>query len=524
MSSKSLEEIYVKLWRFDIVHVLIELLREDFSLVEGQWHTAAQLTTLLSTICSFIKPQRHSTKPTTTNKSNDLSLESFTDEELEEYYEILLPTAIDSLLIVANNIHDHDSAEMRSPHGSTVPFQMLDHFNLTLSSLSRVCCVHSHCISRVIQSPYLLHLLVTDHKLYAVHVLNTLQELASQEKDVSPTEELQSLLDELVFKIGGTDKSLAMSSLSLLALFSSSNGAILDLVCDRYNGLSILLEKWSDSFDETLTNFAQTLLERVRVSDEDYRQAKAAVIIQAGWKGYCVRRKLHRAKQGIIKFQRLYRMKKTKRIKENVSKSSNQSAKMLDAIHKIQSARERHEQQKEILEQMSANSVELFLSKQEKTAAIKIQSWWRCHSRRKELESIKSKLDREKSATTIQKAYRRHLKKKKDGRDENHLQQSFGHLHDSLLTLSPTSRCSLPPLTVTEKEQLESEIPFLGIAEAGDDFDEKEFHSLLDWFYSSREEAREADRRQAFLLTQVSISFVCIVLFMCNCSCFSCIS
>ena len=484
-SNVTLEQVYVSMWKYDIIHVLIEVLREDFSLISGQWQTAAELTCLLAKTCSFIKPQRPSPKH---NAHSSLSLDSFTNEELEEYYDILLPTAIDSFLIVANNIHEYENHNSNNAASSN----NLEHFKAALSSLSRACSIHNQYISRVVQSPYLLHLLVTDNQLYAMQVLNLLYELVSLEKQVLPTEELQSLLDELVFKIGGTDKDLVMGSLSLLALFSSSNVVILDLICDKYKGLSLLLQKWSGLFDGPIKNFAQTLLERVKVSDDDYRQGKAAVIIQAGWKGYCIRKKMLKAKRGIIKFQRLYRKRKTRKTKEEIIAKG--SHKILEStIHKLQSTREHHERQKQLLEQMSAASVEDYLSRQETVAVIKIQSWWRHLRDKKRSESATLFNTREKSAIVIQKAYKKHIKKKSASLSAPH----------SLL--SP--KYSLPPLSNTEKQYLEGEVSLLRIPQIdkSSSSSHEELRSQLDWFYTSREEARESDRRQAFLMTQVSV-------------------
>ena len=477
MNSKALEEIYVRMWKSDIIHVLIEVLREDFSTIDGEWCTASELTSLLARICSFVKPLRSSNP----EALSTFSLESFNDEELEEYYDILVPTAVDSLLIVANNIHENNHEDL-PVDGLALN---LEYFKLTLSSLCQVCSVHTQYITRIIQSPYLLHLMVTDSQPYALEGLAILHELIMLKEDkITPTNELQSLLDELVFKIGGTDESLAMSSLSLLALLSANNSTTLDLICDKYKGLSVLLQKWKSSFDGPLKNFAQTLLERVKVSDEDYIQDKAAVIIQAGWKGFCTRKKMLKAKRGIIKFQRLYRLRKARKVQENAKKVLNNSA---QSIRKFQSTRERHEREKEILEQIPAVTIDSFLSKREKSAAMKIQSWWRQHRGKNKIDS--NNIIKQRSAEVIQRAYREYSKGKC-----KHVQQSAWS--------ASSPRYTLPPLTAIEREQLNAEIPFIKKSKAGN-FNEKELFSLLDWFYRSREEQREADRREAFLLTQV---------------------
>ena len=481
------------MWRSDIISVLIEVLREDYSSLQGQWSTAAELASLLGRICSSIQPKAARLDSADSKHPSG----TFSEEEIEEYYDILLPTATDSFLILANSVHEA-RIQGGGPTGPSKIFEEnLEQFKLVFYSLCRVCAVHTLCISRVIQSPYLLHLLVTDDQAYSSVVLNVLHELVSQDKRVLPAEALQSLLDELVFKIGGTDERLAMTSLSLLGLFSSSNNAVFDLICERYKGLSVLLQKWSASFDKSVKCFAETLLERVKASDEDYRHSRAAVIIQAGWRGYCSRKKMLKVKRGISKFQRLYRMKKAKKIREEMISSLNQSTKRLEEIQKIQSARECHEKQKEVLEQMPASSVDAFLSKLDRDAAVKIQSWWRGLRDRIMMKEARLNKLRHRSAVVIQRAYRRHFKRKTGSIDE---------VNQNVNVLSGTSIPSsfswnLPPLTAAEREHLESDTVLSRTPRQPSAVNE--LSNALEWFYSTRGEAREADRRRAYLLAQV---------------------
>ena len=105
---------------------------------------------------------------------------------------------------------------------------------------------------------------------------------------------------ELVYKIGGADKDIAIISLKVLALLSSTSSATFDLISERYRGLSFILQKWSkESMDNSMFKFVTTLLERVKVSDEEYKLYKAAAVIQSTWRGHTTRMKLIRMKRGI---------------------------------------------------------------------------------------------------------------------------------------------------------------------------------------------------------------------------------
>ena len=495
LSIKELREAYFLIWKSDLIHILVEVLREDFSSIHGQWYTAAELASLLGNVCTSVQPKK-AQNISKVDSDNVTTLDP-SNEEIEEYYEILLPTAIDSLLILANSIHELDI------DNTSLNFDgNLDHFKVVSNALLRICSVHSLCIPRVLQSPYLLHSLVSDHQSYSLNILSLLHELVKQDKQVIgtiPIDTLQSLLDELVFKIGGTEKELGILSLRLLALFSSGDGSIFELISERYKGLSLLLPKWSDtSLDVSLQQFITTLLNRVKVSDEEYKRNKAAIIIQAGWKGYSSRMKLLKAKRGIQKFQKLYRQRKTKQQQKESTNHTNRSNKLAQEITKMQSLRQYHEQQRSILEQMPASSVNKYLTQQENIAAMKIQSWWRGEMDRRMINTMKVNKKKEESATLIQRAYKKHLRNKTSATNEYVINT------DVLFTMSPC----LPPLTIREREQLESEVASIKCqslheSEKQDSERNIKTNDLLEWFYSSRKEQREADRKRSFLMTQV---------------------
>ena len=503
LDSQILQEAYLLIWKCDIIHVIIELLRQDFSTTHGQWYTAVGLARILATVCGALRPKRGVVVTATNAKFGSKSVLDYDKEEVEEYYEILLPTATDSLLILANNINEFEHSSDSSSNNSSV---YLDLFEAVTDALIRLCSAHFSCILRVIQSSYLLHLLISDNHTYSMSILNTIQELVKLDEQVIEhlsLDVLQSILDELVYKIGGADKDLAIISLKVLALLSSTSSATFDLISERYRGLSFILQKWSkESMDNSMFKFVTTLLERVKVSDEEYKLYKAAAVIQSTWRGHTTRMKLKRMKRGITKLQRLYRQGKAQKQKYESLKNQGDTVRS-DAITKIQTLREQHEHQVAMLEQLPASSVSKYLAEQEGKAAVKIQSWWRGEKDRRKVKKKKAHQKQERSAITIQRAFRRHLKNQNTTLDIN----------DPLLLLSNAygiQMYGLPPLTAVERGQLQAKVTNHSFSMTNPKSEEhqqqvlnKEMSDLLEWFYSSRIEQREADQRRSFLYTQV---------------------
>ena len=172
-------------------------------------------------------------------------------------------------------------------------------------------------------------------------------------------------------------------------------------------------------------------------------------------------------------------------------------------ITKIQTLRKQHEYQVAMLEQLPASSVSKYLAEQEVKAAVKIQSWWRGEKDRKKVKEKRTHQKQERSAIIIQRAYRRHLKNQNTTLDIN----------DPLLLLSNAyglQMYGLPLLTAVEREQLQGKLTNHSFSMTNPKSEEqqqqelnKEMSDLLEWFYSSRIEQREADQRRSFLYTQV---------------------
>ena len=213
VSKEQREAAYRLLWRNDLLHVLAGVTRRDYSLVAGGWDAGAQLAELLATVCSGLRPQRQEIGE---RKKGDVSSERAAVDDATDFYDKLLPTAVDSLLILANNILERATTEEK-PRVPSVD-GTLHSFQSVCASLSRLCSSHAECAFRAVQSPLTLKMMAATgqprYSLAVVAMLNRLQPTSSH----TPSQRA-ALRDVLAYKITAcvNDRDLQIECLKLLA-------------------------------------------------------------------------------------------------------------------------------------------------------------------------------------------------------------------------------------------------------------------------------------------------------------------
>ena len=467
-SAKEKQSARRQIWNSDLLHIIVEVLRQDFTLVSGQWNTAAKLATLLSNVCVGLKPKSD-------NVSNDKA------DQVAEYYDILLPTAVDSLLILANSLMELGTARMET--GDTQP-----HFVTVADALTWLCSSHQQCILRALQSPYLLNILISDEVAYSGAALGFMAKMLKTSPGVFltlPSDTMQSVLDELVYKVSGSDNQSALPALDLLGAFVWSRVIALDELLAGYKGLSVVICKWNTHrLGPDATHLAAALSARAASEQEGARKSSAAVLIQAVWRGYKCRKKMQRVRVGICRFQQLYRRWKLdkERVKQERVQMTSKSA------HTAQ--REFHEQQMATLKLIPASEVDGFIRKQEEQAASRLQAWWRGLLARKAFQDMKVASVRTKSAGVIQRAVRRHLLKRRGKK-----QTTVDGLY--------------PALPFAERERLQQEVQHMREQPpvARSDEQRRQLHDqvqqLLGDFYADLKPTRSRDERLRVLLAQL---------------------
>lgn len=192
LNTKEMSLLKKQIWERDLIHLTIEVLRNDYSSEPEGWKKLTNLAVTLVSIMSGLTPKEPQQSSSSTPHS----------EQVREYYDIILPTALDSILMLANSILEALDKEQTSPS-----VNLPECFKKILDSLLWLCYSHKRCIPRALQSPYLLSMFITDHQLYSHIVLTALENLILTDKQATssiPRDLLNSFLDELVYKLSGT--------------------------------------------------------------------------------------------------------------------------------------------------------------------------------------------------------------------------------------------------------------------------------------------------------------------------------
>lgn len=422
-----------ELWKFGLVETCVEALRQDFDTVRNGWNTAARLTGIVSRCCRAL-PQ---------------------EDEQKTIAISLLPVAVESILVVANTIQETftDGLNNRTNVESK---QTLENFRMASNAVTSLCAVGGDLIVRVLKSPILLHMIITDNndtaRLLLVMIRSLLDSYAGNISTTGLTQDdVSNLLDELVFKISSTQEPLiACGSMKVMLSIAEVLPSVDQFYVTQYSSLRPLISKWQNQgFDDDVHQLLRLLEEDREEEMKQMAQNRAASKMQSLWRGYKTRKVMVRMKQGIVKLQRLVRRKQqVKREARNREK--------LDSLEKrVKEERYRHEMraslqtQMQLLEHVPAQKVDSFLARREDKAAVVLQSQWRGLVARRETEKQRFEKRREKASSCIQRNVRRFLHRKRAARSQQPHYQ-FAFLLDGL---SDSRRSELQTKIETERER-----------------------------------------------------------------------
>uniref|UniRef100_A0A2C9KEL5 IQ calmodulin-binding motif-containing protein 1 n=1 Tax=Biomphalaria glabrata TaxID=6526 RepID=A0A2C9KEL5_BIOGL len=356
-----------EIWQYNLLKVMILILKQDFAVIEGEWETASELATLLSHIIV------------------GLVLDKNDKRQLETDH---LPKSVESILLLARHISNILTEKS--------PTQRLEQSNLSVNlkqvfdALLRLCSGHINLIGEA------------KYVVFSRHALHTLEEST-----------VFTLLDELIYKLTvNTDKSVAQTACRCLVKFCESSNKIVQSLGTRYIGLRPLLRRWdAKGFDRDLRHIILLLESGSVVKAKNQRQQECAKYIQAIWRGYSARKKLRRADHAFAKFQKSYRLKKAK--EEQVKLQTQYQSELYHQMkmRRQQLLRTLDEKRLKALEILPASQVEKYLQKEKSVAATRIQTLWRGHRERSKLTQRQMVARQVHAAIIIQRAYRKWLEK-----------------------------------------------------------------------------------------------------------------
>ncbi|XP_048728739.1 IQ calmodulin-binding motif-containing protein 1-like [Ostrea edulis] len=389
-------------WEFNILQVLVLVLKQDFSIVDGDWQTAAALAAILSQICLGI----------------DLGEESQKSKFSEEY----LPEAINNLFLVTRRIQARHGNIPDRPSLQKDRQRLMMCYKGVLESVAQITYGYPEIASDVLESPWLLQLLISDDPSAVSGIMELLPKILRCNKNIINDIDKKlkfSIMDELVYKLSvNTDASIASSATKCVLKICDIHKPMIDVLCTRYKGLRPILNKWENAgFGRDLREITMMLQAGNARQAETDRFARAATIIQMIWRGFITRKKLRKADKAFSKFQNTYRRRQIvmERRKEEAREALELERKLKLNRQKIM--REFKERQFHTIEILPAVHVEKYIQNEQIQAAIKIQKNWRGHHSRQTMDEKRVMVQRYKAAVIVQRGVRKWLenvRKKKE--------------------------------------------------------------------------------------------------------------
>ncbi|XP_065837159.1 IQ calmodulin-binding motif-containing protein 1-like [Oscarella lobularis] len=375
-----------EIWRYGLLETIVEILKDDFDDVRGEWNTAAKLAQIVAECIENVRPIH---------------------AELD-----FASNAVETLLLVASAQQEKFVAILNSgvPKGDAKP--TLDDFRATLDGATRLGTNVASLSTSFLQSPLLLHMLITENPETAHLVLTAIRRVVqSNAKALRKIDEIiiSNLLDEIVFKVSSTrEPFVACSAVRLsLALADARPDRFLPLFVAQYGGLRPLIAKWKrQGFDDDVHRLLALLDSNQEERFVERRRDDAARRIQALWKGREARRRVDAGRRGVVKLQRLVRdWLGRKREGKRSARLDLLTRQAKEDQYRVE-IRRTMVKQMAYLEHVPAGKVDAYLTEREAKAATVLQSRYRGLLARRKLAKRRAFEERDKAARRIQREYR----------------------------------------------------------------------------------------------------------------------
>ncbi|KAK3106409.1 hypothetical protein FSP39_019392 [Pinctada imbricata] len=382
-------------WEYNLVQVLILVLKQDFSIVDGDWQTATALCAILSQICSGIELQKADKK---------------------KYEEELLPEAINNMFLVARRIQARVNAIPDRPSMLRERQRLLMCYKGILETITQLTWNYSDLAADVLECPWLLQLLISDEADSVIGVMEMLPRVLRVSKtalsEINKKLRL-SILDELIYKLSvNMEVAIGAAAAKCVLRICDYHKSVIDVLCTRYKGLRPLLRKWEGAgFNRDLRDLTLLLQAGNAQRAENERLARAAVTIQAIWKGFIIRKRLNRANKAFTKFHRSFRHKQVvMEQRKELAKEALELERRLK-LNRQKIMREFKEKQLHTIEILPASHVDKYFEREQTQAAIQIQKCWRGFHSRQSMFDKRILVQRYKAAVILQRGVRRWLER-----------------------------------------------------------------------------------------------------------------
>ncbi|XP_052803599.1 IQ calmodulin-binding motif-containing protein 1-like [Mya arenaria] len=384
-----------EIWEFQLLDVLILILKQDYSVIEGQWHTASRLTAIFSQVVTGL----------------DLSKDEMRQVEKEK-----LPDAVDNMFLVARRIQARYLVVPKVPSKEKERMFLLGCFKTVIEALVVIAAAYLSITAKVMSSPWLLQLTIMDNGESVIMVMDMVVKVVRANwlalKEV-PHKTLFSIMDELVYKLSAeTDPGLGAGAAKCVLCICEYHKPMVASLCARYRGLRPLLARWEgQGFSRDLKHLHKMLEAGNAQRAEMERNSDSAVLIQANWKGFITRKKLAKANKAFAKLHKAFRNRQRVREETLVRTKHQSEMEYRGLLNRQKIMREFREKQLHCIEILPASKVDKYLQNEEFDAATKIQKLWRGFSEREKLTGRRDNIKRIRAAVKIQRTFRTWLER-----------------------------------------------------------------------------------------------------------------
>nr|XP_003214945.2 PREDICTED: IQ calmodulin-binding motif-containing protein 1 isoform X2 [Anolis carolinensis] len=413
--SNELQKIKQDLYYYDLVQYCLFVLKQDYTGVLGGWTTAAQLAEILSICCVGLEVK----------------------EEPEEFFNKLLPSAVDNLLFLGRRLEALFSPAVKDEERS----EFSHNFKTVTDALCRLCEGHVQLTVKVLQNEQFQQLLKTDDIEISTVTMSILEKILKINTTVLlelPEKSLHCILDELVYKLSSsTNPVIGSTAIKLLLLITKSDTQLLMTLVLRYKGLQTLLSKqWTGKgFDRNLNQLMDLLYSENYKVGKTQRLQQAACLIQAAWRGYQTRKRLKQLPKAVTTLQRNFRAKRERELQILRKQKEEEDLHQQLHLQRQRAMRMFHERQLTMLEIVHAGQVDKHMLEIKEKSALTIQRYWRAFKTRRNFQLQKKSLQQYKAAVILQRAVLRFLEKQRKRRAYSFWKQSRSLSDEERLSL-----------------------------------------------------------------------------------------
>ncbi|XP_053259586.1 IQ calmodulin-binding motif-containing protein 1 isoform X1 [Podarcis raffonei] len=407
--SKELKKIKQDLYYYDLVQYCTLVIKQDYTRVLGGWTTAAQIAEILSRCCVGLEVK----------------------EELEEFYNKLLPSAADNLLFLGRRLQARFIRAIKDEERN----EFLHCFRTVTDAICWLCGGFIQLTANVLQNRHFQQLLMTDDVETSTIMMSVLQNILRVNSAVLlqvAEKSLHCILDELVYKLSSSiNPVIGNAAVKLLLLIAQSDAQLVTTFATRYKGLQSLLSKqWTGKgFDRNLNQLLDLLCSENYKAVKTQRLHQAACIIQAAWRGFQTRKRLKQLPKAVTILQRNFRAKRKQELQGLKKQKEEEDLRQQLQLRRQRAMRLFHERQLTLLEIVHPGQVDKHMHEMKEKSAITIQRYWRAFRERRNFHHQKKSLKQYKAAVVIQRAVLKFLEKQRKRKAYSLLKQSK-HLSD----------------------------------------------------------------------------------------------